>query len=87
MAGYVAGQCFVTICSHDKVHGKSPNPERIILFFETNEVEAEFNRIKAIPGASVIKEPYSPNETSKATIATLADPEGNYFQLVTPWNV
>jgi predicted enzyme related to lactoylglutathione lyase len=84
--GYLAGSCFMSIGPHDKVHGKSPSPERIILFFETKEVETEFNRIKAIPGASVIREPYKPNGSAEATIATLADPDGNYFQLVTPWN-
>jgi predicted enzyme related to lactoylglutathione lyase len=84
--GYLAGNCFISIAAHDKVHGKSQNPERLILFFETNEVEAEFNRIKDIPGASVIKEPHKFDDASEATIATLADPDGNYFQLVTSWN-
>ena len=84
--GYLAGSCFITLCSHDKVHGKSLNPERVILFFETREVEDEFNRIKEIPGASVIREPYKVGGAKKAVIATLADPDGNYFQLATPWN-
>lgn len=84
--GYLAGSCFISICAHDKVHGKSQNPERIILFFETNQVEEEFNRIKALPGVMVVKEPYSPSGDSKMSIATLADPDGNYFQLVTSWD-
>ena len=84
--GYLAGSCFISICYHDKVHGKSQSPERIILFFETNEVEKEFDRIKDIPGATVIKEPYSLGGDAKMGIATLADPDGNYFQLVTPWD-
>ena len=41
----------------------------------------EFERIKAA-GATVIKEPY---EMGDAWIATLADPDGNYFQLMSPW--
>jgi predicted enzyme related to lactoylglutathione lyase len=84
--GYLAGSCFITICSHDKVHGKSQNPERIILFFETKDVQEEFDRVKDLAGAVVVKEPYKPSEDGNATIATLADPDGNYFQLVTPWN-
>ncbi len=48
--------------------------------FETTQVKEEFERIKAF-GAQVIREPY---EMEGAWIATLADPEGNYFQLVTP---
>jgi len=30
----------------------------------------------------VVKEPY---EMGKLWIATLADPDGNYFQLMSPW--
>jgi predicted enzyme related to lactoylglutathione lyase len=48
--------------------------------FETTQVKEEFERIKAAGGA-VIREPY---EMGGGWIATLADPEGNYFQLVTP---
>jgi predicted enzyme related to lactoylglutathione lyase len=84
--GYLAGNSFLSICSHDKVSGKSQNPERVILFFETKEVKAEFDRIKAIEGTTVIAEPYSPDGEDKFHIATLADPDGNYFQLVTPWD-
>jgi predicted enzyme related to lactoylglutathione lyase len=85
VVGFLAGNCFIIVCPHDKVHGKNQNPERIILFFETTEVENEFNRIKALSGASIVKEPYSPDGSAKGSIATLADPDGNYFQLVTPW--
>jgi predicted enzyme related to lactoylglutathione lyase len=46
----------------------------------TYEVQAEFERIKAL-GASVIAAPYAIGE---GFIATLADPDGNYFQLMTP---
>jgi predicted lactoylglutathione lyase len=34
-------------------------------------------------GAKVIKEPY---QMGDAWISTLADPDGNYFQLMTPWD-
>jgi predicted enzyme related to lactoylglutathione lyase len=84
--GYLAGNCFISICSHDKVQGKSQNPERIILFFETTDVKAEFERVKQIEGVEVIKAPYSPNNSDTHFICTLADPDGNYFQIVTPWD-
>jgi predicted enzyme related to lactoylglutathione lyase len=83
-AGFVVGDCFLSIGLHDKVHGKSPNPERILLNFETDDVKGEFERIKEI-GATVIKEPYQ-MEGWDGWIATLADPDGNYFQLMTPWD-
>ena len=49
--------------------------------FETTQVKEEFERIKAA-GAAVIREPYQIGGTG--WIATLADPDGNYFQLTTP---
>ena len=52
--------------------------------FETDDVKKEFERIKEI-GAHVIKEPYSMDENDdQSQIATFADPDGNYFQLMTP---
>ncbi len=82
-SGFGAGEGALMIGPHDKVHGKNTNPERIIFNFETEEVEKEFERIKGL-GAKVIAEPYHPEEDKESTIATLADPDGNYFQLVTP---
>lgn len=83
--GFLVGKLVFTVGPHDKVHGKNSNPERLLLNFETEEVEEEFKRIKGV-GAAVIAEPYHPMEDSKSWIATLADPDGNYFQLTTPWN-
>ena len=48
---------------------------------ETEKVKEEFKRI-AKEGAKIIKEPY---EMGGMWIATLSDPDGNYFQLMTPW--
>jgi predicted enzyme related to lactoylglutathione lyase len=84
--GFLMGSCFLSIGTHDKIKGKSTKPERIIFNFETEDVKAEFERIKGI-GATVIAEPYQMGEGEKAAwIATLADPDGNYFQLMTPWD-
>ncbi len=71
--GYIVGSCFLSICAHDKVSGSSQNPERFTLFFEPTEVEAEFARIKAIPGAVVVRELYRPDPNGTAQIATFAD--------------
>lgn len=65
---------------HSEVTGKAKEPQRFILNMETAEVQKEFARLKKA-GATVIKEPY---EMGGAWIATLADPDGNYFQLVSP---
>lgn len=77
------GACALVIGPHSKVQGQNRNPERIILNFETNEVKGEFERIKAL-GAKVIAEPYSMGDDQDFLIATLADPDGNYFQLISP---
>lgn len=79
--GWSIGKCFLSIGNHSEVKGKASEPQRMILNFETAEVKEEFERIKKL-GATVIKEPY---ELSGAWIATLADPDGNFFQLMTPW--
>ncbi len=82
--GFKVGSGFLTIGPHDKVHGKNTNPERIIFNLETEDVKAEFDRIKKAGGATVIKDPYQPSEEQNMWIATFADPDGNYFQLMSP---
>jgi predicted enzyme related to lactoylglutathione lyase len=79
--GWQMGSVMFSIGEHSEVKGKAKEPQRIILNFETKEVKEEFERIKKA-GATVIKEPY---EMEGAMIATFADPDGNYFQLMTPW--
>ncbi len=78
--GWQAGSSYFSILDHSEMGGKAKDPGRVILNFETAQVKEEFERIKALGGA-VIKEPY---EMGGGWIATLADPDGNYFQLVTP---
>ncbi len=82
--GWQVGSTHLTIGEHSEVKGKATEPQRIILNLETKEVKTEFERIKGL-GAEVIKEPYNPEETPDMLIATLADPDGNYFQLMSPW--
>ena len=81
--GFQVGSGFVTIGPHDKVKGKNSQPERIMINLETTDVAGEFARIKAL-GAAVIAEPYHPGEEKDMQIATFADPDGNYFQLMSP---
>ena len=78
--GWQAGSCYFSVLSHSEMVGNAKEPGRILLNFETSDVKAEFDRIKAL-GAAVIQ---TPQEMGDGTLATLADPDGNYFQLVTP---
>ncbi len=80
--GWSVGNTFIAVGAHSDVQGKAKEPSRILFNFETAEVKEEFERIKSL-GATVVKEPY---ELGGAWIATLADPDGNYFQLMTPWD-
>jgi predicted enzyme related to lactoylglutathione lyase len=80
--GWMVGSAFFTVGTHSQMNGSAKDPGRMMFNLETKEVKEEFERIKAIPGAVVIKEPY---DMGGAWIATLADPDGNYFQLMTPW--
>ena len=82
--GFMAGRGFITFGPHDKVKGRNANPERMMFNFETKDLKGEFDRIKKL-GAKVVAEPYSPTEEPTMQIATFADPDNNYFQLVTPW--
>jgi len=82
--GFMAGKGIITIGPHDKVWGKNANPERIMFNFETSDVKGEFERIKKL-GAVAVAEPYNPAEVQEMMIATFADPDNKYFQLVTPW--
>lgn len=83
--GFIAGKTFLSVGPHDKVKGKNTNPERSMINFETTDVKGEFDRIKGL-GAHVIAKPYQMGEGENAPwIATLADPDNNFFQLMTPW--
>ncbi len=84
--GFKVGSGFMAIGPHDKVHGKNSNPERLMINYETEDVKGEFNRLKAM-GVTVVQEPYHPGEEDKDVsylVATFADPDGNYFQLMSP---
>jgi predicted enzyme related to lactoylglutathione lyase len=78
--GWSAGACYFSILDHSEMSGNTKDPGRVMLNFETAQVKEEFARIKT-QGGKVIREPY---EMDGGWIATLADPDGNYFQLVTP---
>jgi predicted enzyme related to lactoylglutathione lyase len=71
----------LSIGGHSEVKGEAKEPQRVILNFETKDVKEEFERIKA-SGATVVKDPY---ELQGMWIATFSDPDGNYFQLMSPW--
>ena len=82
-SGWQTGGAFFAIGPHSEVKGKTKEPQRVILNFESAQVKEEAARVKAL-GATVVKELY---ELEGSWIATFADPDGNYFQVVSPWKM
>jgi predicted enzyme related to lactoylglutathione lyase len=78
--GWQVGGTFLSVLEHSDMGGSTKDPGRIMFVFETAQVKEEFERIQALGGV-VIKAPY---EMGEGWIATLADPDGNYFQLMSP---
>jgi predicted enzyme related to lactoylglutathione lyase len=81
-SGWQIGSGFLTVGPHSEVQGKSVHPGRIIWNIESDDVQADFDRMVAA-GAIVVREPYT-FEDQPGLIATLADPDDNYFQLMSP---
>ncbi len=78
-----SGSSALSINEHSDVKGQAKEPARMIVNLETKEVKQEFERLQKL-NATIVKEPY---EMGGGWIATLADPDGNYVQLVTPWEM
>ena len=83
---WVIGSGSVTVGAHSEVHGKNTHPGRLIWNIESPDVKGDFERLKAA-GAIVIREPYDFEQAPGTWIATLADPDDNYFQLVSPMDL
>ena len=81
--GWQIGSGWITVGPHDQVSGKNAQPGRLLWNIETPDVSAEFTRMKAA-GATVVAEPYQMGEETDGWIATLSDPDDNYFQLMSP---
>jgi predicted enzyme related to lactoylglutathione lyase len=80
--GWQLGGGSFTVGHHDEVTGRNPQPGRIIWNIESSDVRGDFDRLVNL-GAIVIREPYG-FEGGDGLIATLADPDDNYFQLMSP---
>lgn len=81
--GWQVGSGWVTVGAHDQVSGRNAQPGRLIWNIETKDVQGDFDRLK-VAGGIVIAEPYGMGGDDTTSIATFADPDDNYFQLMTP---
>ena len=82
-SGWQIGSGFLTARPHYQVKEPTAHPGRIIWSIEAPDVTAEFER-SAAAGAVVVREPYTMHGAPDFWIATLADPDDNYFQLMSP---
>ncbi|MBK7779489.1 MAG: hypothetical protein IPJ58_01620 [Ardenticatenia bacterium] len=78
--GWQAGAGFLGVLRHSAMVGKAINPGRMMFNLESADVKGDYERIMG-HGATSVAAPY---EMGDSWIATLADPDGNYFQLMTP---
>ena len=84
--GWLIGSGFLTVGPHSEVHGQNHEPGRFIWNIESTDVKGDFERFKAA-GATVVREPYTFEPIPDSWIATFSDPDGNYFQLVSPMDM
>lgn len=77
------GSGSVTVGPHSEVSGRNAQPGRLIWNIESEDVRGDFDRFTTA-GATVVREPYEFENAPGSLIATLADPDGNYFQLTSP---
>jgi len=78
------GSGAISVGAHDQVKGRNTQPGRLILNIESTDVKGDFAKLKAA-GANVVREPYRMEDwPPDMWVATLADPDDNYFQLVSP---
>jgi predicted enzyme related to lactoylglutathione lyase len=80
---WLIGQGSISVGPHSEVKGRNQSPGRLLWNIETTDVKGNAEKFKAA-GATVIAEPYSFEGYPDAWIATFEDPDGNYFQLMTP---
>jgi predicted enzyme related to lactoylglutathione lyase len=71
----------ITVGPHDEVNGKNAHPGRLVWSILTSDAKGDFARYRAA-GATVVRELYEDADAPQFSIATFADPDDNYFQLV-----
>lgn len=84
--GYEVSGSWFMVGPHSDIKGQSKEPARIMINLECKDVKADFEEMKG-KGANVVAEPYQPDAKAspKVWLATMADPDGNFLQLSTPW--
>ncbi len=71
---------------HSEVKGQNDSPGRIMISLVDKDVEGTLKKFEEA-GGKVIAKPYQPDTENapQVWLATVADPDGNYIQIATPW--
>ena len=77
--GFTIGKIDLVIMDHSDVKGKNKDSARVMFNLEVDSIEKDFAKLKKA-GVEVIAKIYHIQEYGY--VATLADLDGNYFQLV-----
>ncbi|MBI5289025.1 MAG: VOC family protein [Chloroflexi bacterium] len=75
----MAGPLELVFDTHSAVHGKAPQPERMLLNLFVDDIAAEQQRLES---AGVRFTRSQGREGWGGVISTFADPDGNYLQLI-----
>lgn len=71
--------CDIVIMHHSKITGKNKQPERMMFNLEVDNIEKEVEHLKKT-NVKLVRDIYHIEEYGY--VATFADIDGNYFQLV-----
>jgi predicted enzyme related to lactoylglutathione lyase len=69
----------VALGTHSDVRGKAQDPARHMVAFETDDIDAEYARLRS-KGVDFIEPPGA--AVDGVRVATFEDPDGNYLQLL-----
>ena len=87
-SGFDIGGGSLVIGSHSEVKGTNDMPARMMISLTSTDMLNECKKFKEL-GATVVAEPYQPDKDKSPDtwLATFADPDGNYIQIATPWDM
>jgi catechol 2,3-dioxygenase-like lactoylglutathione lyase family enzyme len=75
------GGPFVALGTHSNVHGPANDPDRHIVVFETDDLDAEHARLSE-RGVTFIEPPSDDEDGVPLRFASFRDPDGNILQIV-----
>lgn len=76
----IGGAMQLALGVHSEVKGRSKEPNRVMVNLDVDDINAEYERLKA-KGVQFVRPPSPEPADQSMVIATLLDPDGNTLQL------